>query len=77
MKRLATNPRFLLADNSYNFMNWRERTRHNYQEFVNVYSSDFKKDAKYVFSYLPRRDSGVSLKGQISSLPEQPCWLYA
>ena len=23
------------------------------------------------------RDSGVSLKGQISRLPEQPCWLYA
>ena len=27
--------------------------------------------------FLGLRDPGVSLKGRISRLPEQPCWLYA
>ena len=29
------------------------------------------------YFFLVWRDPGVSLKGRISRLPEQPCWLYA
>ena len=30
----------------------------------------------FLFYFLVSRDSGVSLKGRISRLPEQTCWLY-
>ena len=30
-----------------------------------------------MFVFLVRKDSGVSLWGRISHLPEQPCWPYA
>ena len=30
-----------------------------------------------IYVILVWRDPGVSLKGRISRLPEQPCWLYA
>ena len=31
----------------------------------------------YIYFFLVWRDTGVSLKGLISRLPEQPCWFYA